>query len=168
MSLMTEQLKKRASFAPVLLALFVGLCVGYWFCRWENGLARKAAGILSEAKYVEAMSQEWEQTQKYWDSEPEAGRALLERSLRTEQRLLESRNNSAEQDFLLSSKVVSNDMALIHVRLAVLCQRTHQPDCVSEHVNEAMRLTHRSSNDVWTFMAKLEDADKKHRQISNE
>jgi hypothetical protein len=165
---MTEQLKKRVSFAPILLALIIGLWVGYGFCRWENRVALKAAVVLNEGRFLEGMSEEYDEINRYWDSKPEVARALLERELRANKRLLETTGRSSIPPAILTEDAIRKDMGMMHIRVAILCRRMNQPDCVSEHLNEAMQLARWSSNDVWTSMDKLEEADKKHRQVSNE
>ncbi|HXI85730.1 MAG TPA: hypothetical protein VNL17_16750 [Verrucomicrobiae bacterium] len=165
---MTEPLKKRVSFAPILLGLIIGLWVGYGFCSWKNSQARKAAVVLNEGRFLEGMSEEYDEINRYWDSKPEVARALLEHELRAHKRLLETTRRSSIPPAILTEDVIRKDMGMMHIRVAILCRRMHQPDCVSENLIEAMQLTHWSSNDVWTSMDKLEDSGKKHRQVSNE
>ena len=144
----------------VALALVMGGAVGLAMGRWENRVARRAAGYLSEAKHIEAMSEEWDQINRYWDSKPEVAEALLERELRDYERLLQMTRQFKIPRAILTEDVLLREIGLVHMRLAGLCQRMNHPDCVSRHVNEVMQLRHISSNEVWAAITKLEKTAK--------
>jgi hypothetical protein len=168
---MTEQPKQIPSsnvLTAALLAFVAGGAIGFGISRWQINIARNAATAISEVKWVNAMSEEMKHIQGFWDSKPEVARALLERQLRAEERMLQSERAFGRRRFLLTEDTMLRDMGIMHMRLAILCHKTNEPDCVSQHVNEAARLMNISSNEVWAAMAKFEETDRSHRQTANE
>jgi hypothetical protein len=166
---MTEGVQQKSPARRLLsiLAVFVtGAVAGLWFGRWENRVRQKAAGLLGEARFVEIMSEDWDQINEYWDSKPEVARAFLERQLRAHERLLQSVKTSSGNYALFTEDSVNKDMAFIHIKLAILCQRLNEPDCVSEHVTKATSLTNMSSNQVYAAMAKFQGTNKVQSLIS--
>lgn len=113
------------------------------------------------------MSEERNQINRYWDSKPEVARALLERDLRAHERLLQTSKQFKLHPVVLTEDVLRQDIGLIHVMLASLCRRINQPDCVSEHLNEAMRLRNASSNEIWAAIARLEERARSQEQAPN-
>src|SRR5437867_3235897 len=107
----------------VFAALAIGVLAGLGIGRWENRVAQRAVSLLSEMRYAEAMSEESDQINRYWDSKPEVAQALLERELRSHERLLQTTKQFKIPRSLLTEEALVTDMALMHVRLASLCQR---------------------------------------------
>jgi hypothetical protein len=161
---MTEGPKRRSirQYSVVILAVFVaGVLVGLWIGRWENRVRQEAAGVLSEGRFIEVMGEDLDQINRYWDSKPEAARALLERLLRAHERLLQSVKRSGYNGVLTETNI-NKDMGFIHIRLAVLCRRLNEPDSVSEHAQKAMELMDISSNQVYDTIARLEATNTVH------
>ncbi len=76
------------------LVFVIGLVAGLWIGGWENRVTQKVAGLLSEGRFIEAMSEDLDQIDHYWMSKPEVARALLERLLRAHERLLQATKQS--------------------------------------------------------------------------
>jgi hypothetical protein len=119
---------------------------------------------MGEARFIEIMSEDLDRVNQYWDSKPEVARALLERQLRAHERLLQSVKTYSGNYALFTEDHVNKDMAFIHVKLAVLCQRLNEPDCVSEHATKAMALMNMSSNQVYAAMASFEETNRVNEQ----
>jgi len=162
----SKQLWSRTGFILPFLAIVMGGWIGFWISHLENQVRQRAAGLLGEARFIEVMSEDWDQIYQYWDPKPEVARALLERLLRAHERLLQSVKNSSTYHGLLTEENINKDMAIMHVRLASLCKRLNQPDCISEHVNKAMGLMNASSNQVYAAMARFEGTNGVHSLTS--
>jgi hypothetical protein len=166
---MSEKAKPRPFRERVTLVaagFAVGLAIGLWIGHWENQVKQEAAKVLGETRFIEVMSEDLDRINQYWDSKPEVARALLERQLRAHERLLQSVKTYSGNYALFTEDRVSKDMAFIHVKLAVLCQRLNEPDCVSEHVTKATTLMNVSSNQVYAAMAKFEGTNNVSSRIS--
>jgi hypothetical protein len=168
MSEETKQIPSSNVRTVALLAFIAGIAAGFGMYRWQSNIARDAARAVSEERWLVAESEEWKQIQDYWDSKPEIARALLERQLRADERLLQTVKGYDGRRFVLNEENTLKDMGLLHMRLAILCRKMNEPNCVSQNVNEAARLTNASSNEVLAAMAKLEQTDRAHRLTTNE
>jgi hypothetical protein len=179
---MNESCKQSWSRIGLLLGIIVGIIIGFWIGQRENAaiLSRQISidaqkqmshHFNGEMRYMEMMSEEWDHTNSYWDSKPEIARALLERDLRTEQKVLDAFKRVAisnelgdgrSKDILVEQQL--KEISTTHMRIALLCQKLNDAGCVAHHVAEVMRLQNSPSNEVYAAMTKLEASDTAHRR----